>query len=187
MKTIPFLLFAMLIGCASKPDPWVSEAPPDVSSSIDPLDPVRYPEVVRKYQVGRTVDPDNTGVMHDAHPVYRVEARSQWNLKSDRGQPVPLLNPPRDAAYVPPTTNDVVLAESNRRKEQPRNPSIKLRSSTSPSQKLSLCRIASYNVSQSTPSHDVHIDCRTFHQLDPQTKLSRSGIRQSANSPKTVI
>lgn len=116
MKTIPFLLFALLIGCASKPDPWVSEAPPEVASSIDPLEPVRYPEVVRQYHIGRTVDSNHGDVMHDSHPVYRVEAQSRWNLKPAGGRPDPLLNPPRDAAYVPPITNDVVLAELNRQK-----------------------------------------------------------------------
>jgi len=49
--------------------------------------------------------------MHDAHPVYRVEIGPHWNLKPNGGQVIPSLNPPRDAAYVPPTTNDLVLAE----------------------------------------------------------------------------
>lgn len=40
---------------------------------------LRHPETLKKYAIGRYVDPSNGLVMHEAHDVYRVEATSKWN------------------------------------------------------------------------------------------------------------
>ena len=44
---------------------------------------VRKPEEVRQYRFGRYVDPGNRQVMHEAHPVYRIERTAGWNLRPD--------------------------------------------------------------------------------------------------------
>jgi len=57
--------------------------------------------------------------MHARHPMYRLEEPARWDLhpgpydKAITG----LLNPPPDAAFAPPPTNDVILAVLNRQRE----------------------------------------------------------------------
>ncbi len=55
--------------------------------------------------------------MHERHPVYRIESSARWNLRPGPLNTANLLNPPRDAAYSPPSTNNAVLAEMNRQRE----------------------------------------------------------------------
>lgn len=45
---------------------------------------IRSPEMLKKYAIGRYVDPSNGLIMHEAHDVYRVEATSKWNLRPRR-------------------------------------------------------------------------------------------------------
>jgi hypothetical protein len=78
---------------------------------------VRYAEVVRAYHVGRQIDPNHPEMMAEEHPVYRVEVSSRWNLHPGSPNASNLLNPPPDAAFAPPPTNDVVIAEMNRQRE----------------------------------------------------------------------
>jgi hypothetical protein len=53
---------------------------------------VRYNEVVKVYKIGRYVDPVDCNVMHEAHPVYRLERSAGWRLQPD-GKPQVLLGP----------------------------------------------------------------------------------------------
>jgi hypothetical protein len=85
--------------------------------AVEPLEAVRYSELVRAYHVGRFVDPNHPETMHEQHPVYRVESSARWNLHPGPLNTANLLNPPRDAAYAPPSTDDAVLAEMNRQRE----------------------------------------------------------------------
>ena len=78
---------------------------------------MRYGEVVRAYHVGRFVDPNHPETMHEQHPVYRVEASARWNLHPGSQNTANLLNPPPDAAFSPPPTNDAIIAEMNRQRE----------------------------------------------------------------------
>ena len=78
---------------------------------------MRYGEVVRAYHVGRYVDPNHPETMQEEHPVYRVEVSARWNLHPGPPNAANLLNPPPDAAFAPPPTNDVVIAEMNRQRE----------------------------------------------------------------------
>jgi hypothetical protein len=118
MKLIALIPVLFIASCASRPTPQIVVKPLP-SSAVEPVEPVRYAEVIRAYHIGRYVDPHHPDVMHEQHPLYRVEAHTRWNFKP--GNPHPLgvspLNPPKDAAYLPPPTNDVVLAELNRQKD----------------------------------------------------------------------
>jgi hypothetical protein len=118
MKTIALLPLLFIASCASRPAPQIVVKPLP-SSAVEPLESVRYAELIRAYHIGRYVDPHHPDVMHEQHPVYRVEAHTRWNLKPGNPHPpgVSPLNPPNDAAYSPPPTNDVVLAELNRQKD----------------------------------------------------------------------
>ncbi len=116
MKYLALVPLVFVVSCASRPKPQVvlRSAPPP---AIEPVEAVRYSEIVRGYQVGRYVDPNHPETMHEQHPVYRVETSSRWNLHPGAQTSLILLNSPRDAAFAPPPTNDVVLAEMNRQRE----------------------------------------------------------------------
>jgi len=118
MKLLALIPLLFIASCASRPAPQITVKPLP-SPAVDPLESVRYAEVIRAYHIGRYVDPNHPDVMYEQHPVYRVEAHTRWNLRP--GNPCPPsvnpLNPPQDAAYSPQPTNDVVLAELNRQKD----------------------------------------------------------------------
>src|ERR1041385_8788572 len=80
---------------------------------------LRYPEAVRAYHVGRYVEPNNPLVMHEDHPVYRIESMAAWNLHPGSGpqlqavKPAPMTN----SAYLPAPWNDSVISELNQQKQ----------------------------------------------------------------------
>lgn len=81
-------------GCASKP---VEEPPPSLPVQVSgtELDPynmgkIRTPESVHAYYLGPYVDPQDSGVRHDAHRISRVEQPAHWNLSPSAPTAVPL-------------------------------------------------------------------------------------------------
>ena len=114
MKYLILIPLVFVASCASRPQLVVRPAPP---AAVEPVEAVRYSEVVRAYYVGRFVDPNHPETMHEQHPVYRIESSAKWNLHPGSASTVNLLNPPPDAAFAPPPTNDVVIAEMNRQRE----------------------------------------------------------------------
>ena len=114
LTLLPLLLFA---SCVSRRTA-VVPVKPLPAPNVESAESVRFAEIVRAYHIGRYVDPNHPDVMHEQHPVYRVEAYTRWNLKP--GSLVstrPASTTANDAAYSPPPTNDVVLAELNRQKD----------------------------------------------------------------------
>jgi hypothetical protein len=111
LALIPLVFFA---SCASRPQ---LAFRPLVSPAVGPVEAVRYGEVIRAYHIGRYVDPNHPEMMEEEHPVYRVEVSSRWNLHPGPANAANPLNPPPDAAFTPPPTNDVVIAEMNRQRE----------------------------------------------------------------------
>ena len=114
MKYLTLIPFVLLASCASCPQPQIGFRPTP-PPAVEPVEEVRYTDVVRAYHVGRYVDPNQT--MHELHPVYRIEASARWNLHPGALTTASLLNPPPDAAFVPPPTNDAIFAELNRQRE----------------------------------------------------------------------
>jgi hypothetical protein len=114
MKYFAFLPLLLVAACASRPQLVVRPLPP---SAVEPIETVRYGEVVRAYHVGRYMDPNHPETMHERHPVYRVETSARWNLHPGPPGTANLLHPPPDAAFAPPPTNDVLIAEMNRQRE----------------------------------------------------------------------
>ena len=114
MKHLALIPLVFVASCASRPQLAVRPAPPAAAA---PAESLRYDEVVRAYHVGRQVDPNHPDMMAEGHPVYRVEVSSRWNLHPGSPNAANLLNPPPDAAFAPPPTNDVVIAELNRQRE----------------------------------------------------------------------
>jgi hypothetical protein len=114
MKYLALIPLAFLASCASRPQYAFQPVP---TSAVEPTEAVRYGEVVRAYHVGRYVDPNHPETMHEQHSVYRLEVSARWNLHPGPQNTANLLNPPPDAAFVPPPTNDVLVAEMNRQRE----------------------------------------------------------------------
>jgi hypothetical protein len=92
MKEILFLIsLIVLSGCASK-KAVVVKMPRSVPGTVIPsdnLESIRYGENLKVYPVGRYVDPNNRLVMHEAHPVYRLETTAKWNLHPNAPVQVP--------------------------------------------------------------------------------------------------
>ena len=114
MKYLALIPLVFVASCASRPQLVVRPLPPP---AVEPVESVRYGEVVRAYHVGRFVDPNHPDTMHEQHPVYRIEVSARWNLHPGPLNTANLLNPPPDAAFAPPPTNDVLVAEMNRQRE----------------------------------------------------------------------
>jgi hypothetical protein len=112
MKHILPLAFALAFtACASRPPKAIVITP--ASRRVADASTVRLPERVREYRFGRYVDPGDRSVMHDAHPVYRVEDSAAWNLRPSPGGARSNTAPP--AASTPPE-KDAALAELNKQR-----------------------------------------------------------------------
>jgi len=111
LLTLPVILLAACAGRAPKKIVIVPAVGP--SRSVDEAS-VRKPEEVRQYRFGRYVDPGSRLVMHEAHPVYRIEKTAGWNLRPDESSKSTrsLVNSP--SAATPP--DDAVVAEINKQK-----------------------------------------------------------------------
>ena len=114
MKYLSLIPLLFVASCASRPQLAVRPAP---AAAVTPVESVRYGEVVRAYYVGRFVDPNHPEIMHEQQPVYRIETSARWNLHPGPLNTANLLDPPPDAAFAPPPTNDGVIAEMNRQRE----------------------------------------------------------------------
>ncbi|MEI6083707.1 MAG: hypothetical protein WCS70_05340 [Verrucomicrobiota bacterium] len=114
MKQLTFIPLLLVAACAAQPKLVVRPALPP---AVEPVESVRYAEVVRAYSVGRSVDPNQPETMLEQHPVYRIESIARWNLHPGPPTTANLLNPPSDAAFALPPTNDDVIAEMNRQRE----------------------------------------------------------------------
>ena len=114
MKYLALIPLVLVASCASRPQLVVR---PSLPPAVEPVEAVRYGEVVRAYHIGRYVDPNHPEAMHEQHPVYRIEVSARWNQHPGPLNTANLLNPPPDAAFAPPPTNDVLVAEMNRQRE----------------------------------------------------------------------
>jgi hypothetical protein len=114
MKCLALVPFLLVASCASRPQLAFRPLPPP---TVEPVEAVRYGEVVRAYHVGRYIDPNHPETMQEQHPVYRIEVSARWNLHPGLSTVANLPDPPPDAAFAPAPTNDVVVAELNRQRE----------------------------------------------------------------------
>lgn len=116
MKPLLLIPILMLSACAS-------HAPRKITAvAVAPSRPVsavalRTSEQLREYRFGRYVDPGDPLVMHDEHPVYRVETSAGWNLRPGNAS-----RPAQRASVAAPSvsTNDAVVAEVNKQRAMTR-------------------------------------------------------------------
>jgi hypothetical protein len=114
MKRFLLVPIVFLTACAShspKTNRTASAAVPigkPVSS-----DSLRTDEQLKEYRLGRYVDPRDPLVMHEAHPMYRVESTAQWDLRPQAQVPIS----PRKTTTAPSVSaNDAVVAEVNKQR-----------------------------------------------------------------------
>lgn len=115
MKRLLLILPVLLLSaCASRTPKKIVIVPALAPSrSVDEAS-VRRPEEVCQYRFGRYVDPGNRLVMHEAHPVYRIERTPSWNFRPDGANQGPrAVASPTGASASP---DDAVVAEFNKQK-----------------------------------------------------------------------
>ena len=96
MKLIYLFIPLLLLGCsAEKPLAEVTPADlpatvPGTSLDLPQASDVRNPEALKAYPAGRYEDPNDPGLMHESHVVYRSEQPPTWNLNPTVSTAVPL-------------------------------------------------------------------------------------------------
>jgi hypothetical protein len=74
---------------------------------------LRTEDQLKEYRFGRYVDARDPLVMHEGHPVYRVETSAHWDLRPNDKSPLPR----RDIVQSPSVSaNDAVVAEVNKQR-----------------------------------------------------------------------
>ncbi len=113
MKPLLLIPVVMFSACVTQapPKPAIRSTPPPnraVSGASR-----RTGEQVREYRFGRYPDPGDPRVMHESHPVYRVETTAGWNL-SPTASAAPAS---RSKKLVPAALpNDAAVAEVNKQR-----------------------------------------------------------------------
>ncbi len=102
----------MLTACASRTPKKIAAPSAQIGRAAD-ASVLRTDEQLREYRFGRYVDPGDPLVMHEGHPVYRVETTPGWNLRpsTDRAPAARV-----SAAAPSVSTNDAVVAEVNKQR-----------------------------------------------------------------------
>lgn len=127
MKTLPFIPISTLIlftACATHHKSDVSVHPvviPDTMLSKHSVKGIRYAENIKMYPVGRYIDPNNPNIMHEGHPIYRIESTAKWNLHPNPPANIPIgpVLKIRDSAKTTLQTEELT-AELARQKETTR-------------------------------------------------------------------
>ena len=111
MKELFLIPVVFLTACASNP-PHKVVAPAPAGQPVA-SDGLRTNEQLREYRLGRYVDARDPFVMHEGHPLYRVETSARWDLRPNNGASLPRRN-----AVQPPSVsaNDAVVAEVNKQR-----------------------------------------------------------------------
>lgn len=112
MKQLFLLPLLLLTACAShshkKPVALATPAGRPVSSNG-----LRTADQLREYRLGRYVDRRDPLVMHEGHPVYRIESSARWDLRPSKSS----LLPRREVVQTPSVSaNDAVVAEVNKQR-----------------------------------------------------------------------
>jgi hypothetical protein len=74
---------------------------------------LRTADQLSEYRLGRYVDRRDPLVMHEGHPVYRIESNARWDLRPNNKSSLPR----RDVVQTPNVSaNDAVVAELNKQR-----------------------------------------------------------------------
>jgi len=117
MKLLIFAILPIaLAACSSHPPKKivVASAAAPLSRRVADSSGLRMTEQLREYRFGRYVDSGDPLVMHDAHPVYRVEQPAAWNLRT--GTTASRARSAPGAATSSNAQRDAELAELNKQR-----------------------------------------------------------------------
>jgi hypothetical protein len=112
MKELLLIPVVLLTACASRAPHRIAVAPAPTGQPVA-SDGLRTNEQLREYRLGRYVDARDPFVMHEGHPLYRVETSARWDLRPNNGASLPRRN-----VVQPPSVsaNDAVVAEVNKQR-----------------------------------------------------------------------
>jgi len=74
---------------------------------------LRTEDQLREYRLGRYVDARDPLVMHEGHPLYRVETSARWDLRPNDKSSLPKRNTVQSPSV---SANDAVVAEVNKQR-----------------------------------------------------------------------
>jgi hypothetical protein len=114
MKYLILILCAALTSACATNERTAAVAPVDKPAAALGSTPLRTPETVKGYPVGRYVDPDFPKVMHERHTLYRQEESPAWNTQT--GAPYSLALGP--VARSNPSPSYYVAADLESRNAQ---------------------------------------------------------------------
>ena len=183
MKCFLIVPVVLLVGCSSpKPPPvlGVRPLPPEAA----PQESLRSPEVVRAYQMGRYVDPNQGAILHERHPIYRIEAGPRWNLRAPLGNSLPpvALDPPRDSALSPIPLQDELRAEIHHQRNVSATVAYKAVQLTSAFEQLQSALKASAAAAQGQAFLVAQVG-ELEHQMQALQEQIQHLLEQSASAP----
>ncbi len=111
MKRIALLPLIFLTACASHSARKIA-APGPVGAPVS-SDGLRTDEQLKQYHLGRYVDARDPLMMHEGHPLYRVETTAHWDLRPNNSASTAKRNPVQRPSV---STNDAVVAEVNKQR-----------------------------------------------------------------------
>lgn len=112
MKYLALLPLTLLTACASHA-PHKSAVPPTPTGTPVSSNGLRTDEQLKEYHLGRYVDARDSFVMHEGHPLYRVETNARWDLRPNSNASVPRRSTVQQPSV---SANDAVVAEVNKQR-----------------------------------------------------------------------
>ena len=112
MKQLLLIPILFLTACASHSPHKIAVAPAPAGAPVS-SNGLRTNEQLTEYRLGRYVDARDPFVMHEGHPLYRVETSARWDLRPNNGASLPR----RNVVQAPSVSaNDAVVAEVNKQR-----------------------------------------------------------------------
>lgn len=117
MKRLLLIPCIFVAACASHPSKKIAIASAvPVGRPVSSTD-LRIADQLSEYRLGRYVDSRDPLVMHEGHPVYRIDNSASWDLQPQNQ--AALIQ--KDAVVRPrPPVNDAAVAEVNKQREATR-------------------------------------------------------------------
>jgi hypothetical protein len=112
MKQLLLLPLLLLTACATHAHKRTA-APATPAGRPVSSNGLRTADQLSEYRLGRYVDRRDPLVMHEGHPVYRIESSARWDLRPNNKSSLPR----RDVVQTPNVSaNDAVVAEVNKQR-----------------------------------------------------------------------
>ncbi len=113
MKQLLLLPLVLLAACATNAPKKITALPAVPAGRPVSADGLRSAEQLKQYRLGRYVDARDPLVMHEGHPVYRIETNARWDLRTGRGAAPRGQNTVQTPSA---SANDAVVAEVNKQR-----------------------------------------------------------------------